>query len=120
MRPDADPPQKFKLLKFKKPSRDRVAEHKERLKGGVAVEPETAVAAVEASLPEAAKAQWLDLVVHLLGACRRASVKMKKRIGMATYREAALSKGRSKLKTSGSIIDTTGEILADSDVKKVA
>jgi hypothetical protein len=56
--------------------------------------------------PPPPKAQWLELVIYLLGACRKASEKMKKKAGLASYQAVLMSKGKSKLKTLGNIVDT--------------
>ena len=107
----------FRLLRFKKPARDPFAESKEKLRSGLAEE--TALEPSEASaLPEKTPTQWLDLVVFLLSACKRASQKVKKRVALETYRTAAMARGRSGVRTVGSIIDTTGEIISDLDQKK--
>lgn len=56
--------------------------------------------------PPPAKAQWLDLVIYLLAACRKATEKMRRRSGMGSYQQANMNRGKSKLKAVGNIIDT--------------
>lgn len=52
------------------------------------------------------KTHWLDLVVYLLAACRRASDKTRHRSGLNTYQKALMSRGKGKLRAVGNIIDT--------------
>ncbi len=102
----------FRLLKFKKPARDKVAESKELLRSGTVVE-ETELETKQPSLPEKTPAQWLEMVVFLLGACKRVSQKMTRKIGLASYKHAVLGRGSSKIKTLGSIVDTKAEPAVD-------
>ncbi|MBI3557740.1 MAG: hypothetical protein HY074_15880 [Deltaproteobacteria bacterium] len=106
----------FRLLKFKKPAavHDKFGESKDRLRSGVVVE-ETALEVQPSQLPEKTPTQWLEMVVFLLGACKRVSQKMTRKMGLAGYKAAVLGRGTHKLRTLGSIVDTRGE---DIEVKK--
>lgn len=70
--------------------------------------------------PEAPPAHWLDLVVGLLSACKKASNKMKHRTGIAGYQNALAAKGKSKLRTVGNIVDTHSTDMAGDDTKETA
>ncbi|MEW6056840.1 MAG: hypothetical protein AB1540_09510 [Bdellovibrionota bacterium] len=75
------------------------------------------------SLPPLPKgAAWLDVVVYLLGACKRASEKVRKKVGIDVYRKSVLSRGKHKLQTLGSIIDTAphSDPKSGSQAKKAA
>lgn len=75
-----------------------------------------------APLPEKPPGHWLELVVYLLGACKKVSDKMRRKSGIATYQTAAQQRGREKLMAVGTIVDTTplydGEL--DPKLKKTA
>ena len=120
---DRDESQKgFRLLKFKKPGPDAVAESKAKVSSGTVPE-ETALEVQQPALPEKAHTQWLDMVAHLLGACKRVSQKMTRKMGMANYKKAVLGRGTHKLKTLGSIVDTKGmvdELVDPEQEKKLA
>lgn len=94
----------FKLLKFKKPdtAKKGTAESEK-----VRPDEDGVIDLSPATLPDKGNAQWLDLVVFLLNACKRASLKMKKRMGLETYRATMVARGKSKFQTRGSIVNTT-------------
>jgi len=51
-------------------------------------------------------AQWLDLVVYLLTACKKASNKIRSRKGVSSYQKEMGARGSARIKAVGSIIDT--------------
>lgn len=99
--------QGFRLLKFKKPARDPFAESKDRIKTGI--ENDATDSLTPESLQSKAPTQWIDLVVHLMGTCKRVTTKVRKRVGMESYRLSVAAKGRHKIKIVGSIVDTTAD-----------
>ena len=58
---------------------------------------------------------WLDLILTLLSACKRVSVKMGSQLGMQTYRTMLANRGRSNIQSKGSIIDTTPIAVSDEE-----
>ena len=98
----------FQLLKFKQPSKEAAPKLDEAVLADLAKtqasqEPELP------PLPDKPPAHWLDLVVHLLATCRRASDKMKNRAGINSYQRSLMAKGNAKLRTVGNIINTSTE-----------
>ena len=92
------PKKGFRLLRFKKGEKNQV--------------PENQLEAVqETPLPEVAPSHWLDLVIYLLMACKKASVKMRKAMGVNAYRNAVLNQSKQKIQTVGSIVNATGEMI---------
>jgi hypothetical protein len=115
------PKQEFKLLRFKKPDPSKAGvQEKEKQpleqteKSATSVE----VSGTSSHVHEKAPAHWLELVVGLLASCRRASVKMRQRIGIETYRRALQARGQTKIQTVGSIIDATSVGMGTPDEKK--
>lgn len=74
-----------------------------------------ALLATASPLPEKAPAHWLDLVVFLINACRKASAKLRARKGVQAYQAAVNSRGQARIKSIGSIIDTTTIIKSDDE-----
>ena len=52
------------------------------------------------------QASWVDRALYLLTVCSRTSLKMQKNVGFSTYQKSLLNRGKDKLQTVGSIIDT--------------
>jgi len=119
---DEESKKAFRLLKFKKPTHDRVAELKAALRSGESDEAAEEAAAAKdiANLPEQVPTQWIELVVFLLSACKRASHKIRKRIALESYRLAISSKNKTRVRTLGSIVNTTGATLPDRDDEEAA
>lgn len=106
---------KFKLLKFKKPAQDKFAESRAKVNAAE----ETALEAIEqVQLPEKAPAQWLELVVGLLGACKRVTQKVRKKMGIQTYAAIIANRSKAKFQTLGSIVNTTSVNIGEDDVRK--
>lgn len=108
-----DPKHTFKLLRFKRPNLEKDPKKLPIDKQTIAVSDESATQVAtppEPTLSE--KAQWIELVIHLLGLCRKLSQRMKMGIGINSYNKALMSRGQSKLRALGSILDTT-TIMAD-------
>jgi hypothetical protein len=94
-----------RLFDFKEPE-DKYHKAKARGLSGVEV-PESADEAAATSLPPPPKGPvpWLDLVLYLVGSCRKASNKVNRRTGLEKYRHAL--EGRGRKSAVGNIVDAT-------------
>lgn len=101
----------FQLLRFKKPKlQEQTSPDRDKAPASINIpEAETAAPAPSGKTP----AHWIELVLYLLGACRRLSLRMRQKVGFQTYQAILTSKGKQKLKTVGSIIDATPVIQLD-------
>jgi len=115
---DEDGKKAYRLLRFKKPEQDHLAEHKAALRSGV--EEQEAEAKDLPQIPTQVPGQWIELVVMLLGACKKASHKIRKKIALDSYRVALSSRNKTKIRTVGSIVNTTGATIADPDDEQSA
>jgi hypothetical protein len=66
-------------------------------------------------VPEKPPASWLELVEFLLTTCRRLSDRMRRKVGLETYRNAVQWRGQHRLKAIGSIVDTTTIVSGDDE-----
>ena len=48
---------------------------------------------------------WIELILTLLHACKKASDNMRLRVGIQTYKKALQGKGQHKIRTLGSIVN---------------
>ena len=118
--PQQDLKKGFKLIKFKKPATPTPEETEDLALQNEQSEIQSL--SVAKSTPGAQKApmQWIELVVGLLAACRRASQKMRRKMGIETYRKSIMARGQNKIQSLGSIVDTTTVLRDEIDPKKAA
>lgn len=110
--PEQETPKSFQLLKFKRKEGEPSAKPippLERIQAEIEAE---AAAAQGAEAPGARgkePANWLDLVLHILAFCKKASKTMGQKIGTREYQRVLDGQVRQKIRVVGSIINTDTE-----------
>lgn len=112
--PEQETSKSFQLLKFKRKGGEPSAKPippLERIQAEAEAEAEAAAAQGAEALDIRGKepANWLDLVLHILAFCRKASRKMGQKIGTREYQRVLDGQIRQKIRVVGSIINTDTE-----------
>lgn len=65
-----------------------------------------------------AQGNWVDLVVYLVGACRKVAEKLRQKGGVQFYKQTVQQQSARKIRTLGAIVDTTTDDISDKKTTK--